>query len=225
MAVNIEPGWFQALESEFDQPYFQALVAFLRSEKAKGKTIYPPGPQIFAAFWLTPPSAVKVVILGQDPYHNPGQAHGLAFSVPYGVPPPPSLQRIFQEIKDDLGVEPPDHGCLEEWAKRGVLLLNAILTVEAGKVASHQRIGWERFTDAVIAHLNRRSEPTVFMLWGKYAQEKAAFVGPPHLTLKAAHPSPLARTGFLGCRHFSRANEFLVSVGREPVDWSLPRRR
>ncbi len=223
MAVNIEPGWYEALKAEFEKPYFERLAAFLRSEKAKGKVIYPPGARIFSAFWLTPPDAVKVVILGQDPYHNPGQAHGLSFSVPYGVPPPPSLQRIFREIQADLGVAPPNHGCLEEWAKRGVLLLNAILTVEAGVAASHQRKGWERFTTAVIEYLNRRPEPTVFMLWGRYAQEKAAFVGQPHLVLKAAHPSPLAREGFEGCRHFSQANEFLSSHGRQPVDWSLPK--
>ena len=204
----------------------QALASFLRSEKRAGKVIHPPGPEIFAAFDHTPFDAVRVVILGQDPYHGPGQAHGLCFSVRPGVPPPPSLVNIFKEIRRDLGIAPPDHGCLTPWAERGVLLLNAVLTVEQGLAASHQGKGWEGFTDAAIDALNREREGLVFMLWGSYAQRKGQLIDARrHGVLKSVHPSPLsAHRGFHGCGHFSAANRYLEARGQAPIDWSLPSR-
>ncbi|OYY79628.1 MAG: uracil-DNA glycosylase [Sphingomonas sp. 28-62-20] len=226
--VALAESWRAPLATEFEQPYMTVLRAYLVAEKAAGKRIYPAGSQWFRALDLTPLDAVRVVILGQDPYHGPGQAHGLCFSVPPGVRPPPSLGNIFKELKADLGIEPPRHGCLESWARQGVLLLNSVLTVEMGKAAAHKERGWERFTDAVIRLVAAKSDPVVFLLWGSYAQKKAAFVssvaaGGHHLVLKAAHPSPLsAHNGFLGCRHFSQANAFLERHGRAPIDWTLP---
>jgi uracil-DNA glycosylase len=227
-AIKLHPGWLAPLQREFDQPYMAALKAFLVAEKTAGKAIFPPGSLWFRALDLTPLPQVRVVILGQDPYHGPGQAHGLCFSGPPGVRPPPSLVNIFKELKSDLGIDPPRHGFLESWAKQGVLLLNSVLTVESGQAASHKERGWERFTDAVIAQVAAKPEPVVFLLWGSYAQKKAAFVtdvaqGGQHLVLKAAHPSPLsAHNGFLGCRHFSKANAFLEQHGLPPIDWTLP---
>ncbi|MEN2992574.1 MAG: uracil-DNA glycosylase [Bacteroidia bacterium] len=219
--VRLEPSWKALLAEEFSKPYFEALVAFLRSEKQRGKVIYPPGPQIFRAFDLCPVDKVKVVILGQDPYHGPGQAHGLCFSVPKGVPPPPSLQNIFRELEADLGFPPPSHGDLTGWAEQGVFLLNAILTVEAHKPTSHRGIGWETFTDAVITQIARVRPHVVFLLWGQYARSKKPLIDPTrHLILEAAHPSPYsAERGFFGCRHFSRANAFLIEKGLTPIDW------
>ncbi|MFT4091649.1 MAG: uracil-DNA glycosylase [Asticcacaulis sp.] len=222
--IALEDSWKAALSPEFSAPYMASLKAFLQAEKAAGKTIFPKGAEYFNALNLTPLDQVRVVILGQDPYHGPGQAHGLCFSVRPDVRIPPSLVNIYKEMKADLGIEPARHGFLEHWAKQGVLLLNSVLTVEAGQAASHQKRGWEQFTDAVIARVNERETPVVFLLWGSYAQKKAAFVDPTrHLVLKAAHPSPLsAHNGFLGCKHFSKANEFLRSRGLEPVEWQLP---
>jgi uracil-DNA glycosylase len=200
------------------------LRAFLLAEKAAGKHIFPKGSEWFSALDLTPLDQVRVVILGQDPYHGPGQAHGLCFSVKRGVPPPPSLVNIYKELQSDLGIPRPRHGFLEHWAQQGVLLLNSVLTVEMAKAASHRGKGWERFTDAVIRLVNGKEQPVVFLLWGAYAQKKAAFVDTSrHLVLKAAHPSPLsAHNGFLGCRHFSQCNAFLESKGHPPIDWVLP---
>ena len=203
----------------------KALGEFLRTEKQNGKIIFPPGPQIFAALNATPFDRVKVVILGQDPYHGPNQAHGLCFSVQPGVRPPPSLENIFKEIERDLGIPRPDHGCLTSWAQQGVLLLNAVLTVERGVAGSHQGKGWEGFTDACIDALNREREHLVFMLWGNYAQAKGKLIDRQrHLVLRAPHPSPLARGGFDGCGHFSRANDYLKAHGESPIDWRLPPR-
>jgi len=227
-SVKLHPDWLNPLRGEFDSDYMAALKAFLVAEKAAGKQIFPRGSAWFRALDLTPPGDVRVVILGQDPYHGAGQAHGLCFSVPPGVRPPPSLGNIYKELKADLGVDPPGHGFLEAWAKRGVLLLNSVLTVESARAASHAGRGWEKFTDAVIRLIAARPDPVVFMLWGAYAQKKASFVdsveqGGRHLVLKAAHPSPLsAHNGFLGCRHFSKANAFLESRGLPPIDWALP---
>ena len=203
----------------------QVLRAFLLQQREKGVRIFPPGGRIFAALDTTPFEDVKVVILGQDPYHGPGQAHGLSFSVPPGVAVPPSLVNIFAEIKRDLGHEPPGHGCLQAWAERGVLLLNAVLTVEAGRAGSHQGKGWEAFTDAVIHCLSSEREGLVFMLWGSYAQAKGRVIDRNrHAILKAPHPSPLsAYRGFIGCGHFSAANRYLQGAGAMPIDWSLPR--
>jgi uracil-DNA glycosylase len=222
--VRLEPGWKAQLATEFESASMLALREFLLAEKRAGKVIYPPGPRIFAAFDATPFDAVKVVILGQDPYHGPGQAHGLCFSVPPGVPPPPSLENIFAELARDLGVPRPDHGCLLPWARQGVLLLNAVLTVERGNAGSHQGKGWEAFTDAAIARLDREREHLVFMLWGSYAQAKGRLVDARrHLVLKAPHPSPLsAHRGFIGCGHFSAANQYLQRHGATPIDWRLP---
>ena len=202
----------------------QALASFLRAEKAAGKRIYPPGAEIFAALDATPLPAVKAVILGQDPYHGPGQAHGLCFSVRPGVAVPPSLANIFAEIERDLGIARPDHGCLTPWARRGVLLLNAVLTVEDGHAGAHQGKGWEGFTDTVIATLERQREGLVFLLWGSHAQAKGRLIDPRrHLVLKAPHPSPLsAHRGFIGCGHFSACNRYLEQRGAAPIDWSLP---
>ena len=222
MNVQIEESWKQALQSEFDKPYFAGLVGSLHEEKSRGITIYPPGRLIFRAFELTPVKDVKVVILGQDPYHNPGQAMGLSFSVPDGVPAPPSLLNIFKEISSDLGIAMSSSPNLEPWARQGVLLLNSILTVRAGQAASHRSLGWEQFTDAVIRYISDNCDGVVFMLWGNYAREKAALIDPSkHLILQAAHPSPLARGAFFGCRHFSKANNFLTFRGKTPIEWQL----
>ncbi len=222
MEVRIEKSWKNALAGEFEKPYFASLVRFLHDEKAAGQRIYPPGSQIFRAFELTPLPELKVVILGQDPYHGPGQAHGLSFSVPDGVPAPPSLKNIFKEIESDLAIRMSGFTDLEKWARQGVLLLNAILTVRAGAAASHSRIGWEEFTDAVIRHISDNCEGVVFMLWGNFARSKRELIDRSrHHVLEAAHPSPLARGAFFGCRHFSRANALLEAQGRTPVDWRL----
>ncbi|WP_136163661.1 uracil-DNA glycosylase [Sphingomonas flavalba] len=222
--VKLHESWRTPLMPEFTSPYMQALKRFLLAEKAAGKRIFPRGGEYFRALDLTPLDSVRVVILGQDPYHGAGQAHGLCFSVQPGVRTPPSLVNIYKELHSDLGLTPPRHGFLEHWARQGVLLLNSVLTVEMGRAAAHQGQGWERFTDAVIALVNDSPQPVVFMLWGSYAQRKAAFVDQRrHLVLKAPHPSPLsAHNGFFGCRHFSKANAFLESHGREPIDWALP---
>ena len=222
MEVKIEQSWKDALACEFEKPSFESLVRVLRQEKAAGKIIYPPGSQIFRAFDLTPVDQVKVVILGQDPYHGPGQAHGLSFSVPSGVPAPPSLKNIFKEIESDLGVRMSGQPNLESWARQGVLLLNAVLTVRASEAASHGRIGWQEFTDAVIKYISDNCTGVVFMLWGNFARTKADLIdASKHVVLEAAHPSPLARVAFFGCRHFSRANEALAAFGRTPIDWKL----
>src|SRR5690625_1736147 len=224
--LQLEASWKARMGSYFERPDMQALRDFLVSEKRAGKQIYPPGRQIFAAFGYTPFEAVKVVILGQDPYHGPGQAHGLCFSVQPGVRVPPSLDNIFKEIQRDLGVARPDHGCLVPWARRGVLLLNSVLTVERGQAGAHRGKGWEGFTDAVIDCLNREREGLVFLLWGSYAQAKGRLVDESrHRVLRAPHPSPLsAHRGFMGCGHFSATNDDLESRGQSPVDWSLPSR-
>lgn len=222
------PEWRAALADEFAAPYMADLKRFLVERKGAGARIFPRGADWFNALALTPLPAVRAVILGQDPYHGPGQAHGLCFSVLPGVPPPPSLVNIFKELRADLGVAPPGHGHLVHWAQQGVLLLNSVLTVEMGKAGAHANRGWERFTDAVIARVAALETPVAFLLWGAYAQRKAAHVtdlaqGGRHLVLRAAHPSPLsAHNGFLGCRHFSRANDFLAAHGRAPIDWALP---
>jgi uracil-DNA glycosylase len=222
--VKLEESWKQALSAEFASPYMASLKHFLQEERQAGKVIFPRGSEYFRALDLTPLGRVKVVILGQDPYHGEGQAHGLCFSVRPGVRIPPSLVNIYKEMEDDLGIPPARHGYLEYWAKQGVLLLNSVLTVERSLAASHQGKGWEKFTDAVIARVNEQQTPAVFMLWGSYAQRKAAFVDTrKHLVLKAPHPSPLsAHNGFFGSKHFSKANQFLIANGLEPVDWRLP---
>jgi len=219
---QIEESWKKVLAGEFQQEYFRELKNFLVEERRQYR-IYPPGSKIFAAFDFTPFTSVKVVLLGQDPYHGHGQAQGLCFSVPRGIPKPPSLVNIFKELHDDLGLAIPPHGNLEAWARQGVLLLNATLTVRANQAGSHQHKGWEQFTDAAIRALAEQRENLVFMLWGNYAQAKAALVdGHKHCILKAPHPSPFsANQGFFGCRHFSRANDFLVRAGKEPVDWQI----
>jgi uracil-DNA glycosylase len=223
-SIRLHDSWKRPLATEFSEPYMAKLRSFLLAEREAGKRIFPKGSEWFRALDLTPLDQVRVVILGQDPYHGPGQAHGLCFSVQPGVRTPPSLVNIYKELKADLGIAPARHGFLETWAAQGVLLLNSVLTVEMAKAASHQGHGWERFTDAVIRLINERPNPVVFMLWGGYAQKKAAFVDASrHLVLKAAHPSPLsAHNGFLGCRHFSKANAFLESKGLPPIDWQLP---
>ncbi len=221
MTVKIEPSWREALRNEFDSPYFAELARRLHAEKAEGRTIFPPGSQIFRAFDLCPLDAVKVVILGQDPYHGYGQAMGLCFSVPPGVPAPPSLKNIFREIETDLGVRMSGSPDLTPWARQGVLLLNAVLTVRAGEPASHGAYGWQTFTDAVIRTVSDRRDGVVFLLWGNYARSKAPLIDASrHLILQAPHPSPLAR-GFNGCRHFSRCNEYLAAAGKTPIDWKL----
>ena len=219
--VNIHPTWREALRHEFEQPYFAAIKAFLQSEIQAGKTIYPKGKDIFKAFDTTPFGEVKVVILGQDPYHNPGEAMGLSFSVPKGKRVPPSLQNIYKEIHSDLGLPIPNHGDLTHWAEQGVLLLNAMLTVEHGNAGSHKKIGWQTFTDAVIQTLSEHSEGLVFMLWGNFAKSKKVFIDETkHYVLDAPHPSPLAR-GFNGNKHFSTANELLEKQGKRPIDWAV----
>ena len=222
--VKLEAGWKAALHEEFEKPYMRELGDFLRSEKAAGKQIYPPGSLIFNALNSTPLDQVKVVIIGQDPYHGPGQAHGLCFSVQPGVPAPPSLVNIFKELNADLGIAPPDHGCLLPWARQGVLLLNAVLTVEEGRAGAHQGKGWEGFTDHAIETLAREREGLVFLLWGSYAQAKGKVIDTRrHRVLRAPHPSPLsAHRGFLGCGHFSATNQYLAQRGLSPIDWRLP---
>ena len=222
--LKLDASWKAHVGYWFERPEMKALSEFLRTEKANGKVIFPPGPQIFAALNATPFDKVKVVILGQDPYHGPNQAHGLCFSVQPGVRPPPSLENIFKEIERDLGIPRPDHGCLTPWAHQGVLLLNAVLTVEHGLAGSHQGKGWEGFTDACVDALNRERENLVFLLWGSYAQKKGQLIDRRrHLVLKAPHPSPLsAYRGFIGSGHFSRANEYLREHGQTPIDWRLP---
>ena len=222
--IKLHESWLEPLRAEFEQPYMGELRQFLLAERQKGRTIFPRAANWFRALDLTPLDTVRVVILGQDPYHGEGQAHGLCFSVMPGVRPPPSLVNIFKELESDLGVKPSRHGFLEHWASQGVLLLNSVLTVEMGQAASHRERGWERFTDAVVQLVNAKPEPVVFMLLGSYAQKKAAFVDTSrHLVLKAPHPSPLsAHSGFFGCRHFSKANAFLQSKGLLPIDWALP---
>ncbi len=222
MDVKIEQSWKDALSEEFGKPYFESMVCLLHQEKAQGKVIYPPGGAIFRAFDLTPVDQVKVVILGQDPYHGPGQAMGLSFSVPDGIPAPPSLKNIFREIEQDLGIRMSGRPNLENWARQGVLLLNSVLTVLAGEPASHSGIGWQQFTDAVIRYLSANREGIVFLLWGRFAQEKAPLIDPAkHHILTAAHPSPLARGAFFGCRHFSKTNQILLSEGKTPINWQL----
>ena len=219
--IRLEASWKSRLEDVFKDPRMQALGEFLRAQKAAGKVIYPPGARIFAALDSTPFDRVKVVILGQDPYHGPGQAHGLCFSVPHGIPVPPSLANIYREIERDLGIAPPRHGCLDAWAGQGVLLLNAVLTVERGQAGSHQNKGWEYFTDACIEALGREREHLVFLLWGKHAQKKAKLIDrSKHTILEANHPSPLsARQGFFGSKPFSGANAALERKGQGPIDW------
>ncbi|WP_288130324.1 uracil-DNA glycosylase [Microbulbifer sp.] len=222
--VKIEPSWYSVLESEFNKPYMAELRQFLQQEKQAGKNIFPPGGQIFNAFNSTPFDQVKVVVLGQDPYHGAGQAHGLCFSVMPGVRIPPSLQNIYKELQSDLDIAPPNHGCLQPWAEQGVLLLNATLTVEESKAGAHQGRGWEQFTDAAVHALAEQREGLVFILWGSYAQKKGAFIDRnKHLVLRAPHPSPLsAHRGFFGTRPFSQANAYLRERGEVPIDWALP---
>jgi uracil-DNA glycosylase len=222
--VKLHDSWKAPLGPQFASPYMQELKRFLLDEKARGRRIFPKGSEYFRALDLTPLDKVRVVILGQDPYHGEGQAHGLCFSVRPGVRTPPSLVNIYKEIESDLGVRPARHGFLEHWAEQGVLLLNSVLTVQMGQAASHRDRGWEKFTDAIIRLVNDKPDPVVFLLWGSYAQRKAGFVDTSrHLVLKAPHPSPLsAHNGFFGCQHFSQANAFLESKGLPPIDWALP---
>jgi len=222
--VKLEPSWKARIGDYLQRPEMQALAGFLRAQKQAGKHIFPPGPEIFAAFEHTPFDAVRVVILGQDPYHGVGQAHGLCFSVRPGVRVPPSLDNIFKEIQRDLGIARPGHGCLTAWADRGVLLLNSVLTVEEGRAGAHQGKGWEGFTDAAIDALSREREGLVFLLWGSYAQRKGQLIDSRrHCVLNSVHPSPLsAHRGFIGCGHFSAANRYLESRGQPVIDWSLP---
>ncbi|HEY8942065.1 MAG TPA: uracil-DNA glycosylase [Cellvibrio sp.] len=221
--IDLHPSWLNHLANEFEQPYMKQLKAFLLAEKQQGKVIYPASKNIFNAFNSTPLDQVKVVILGQDPYHGPNQAHGLCFSVQPGIPAPPSLQNMFKELHRDLGMPIPSHGCLQAWANQGVLLLNATLTVEQARAGSHQGRGWETFTDKAIQLVNEQCQGVVFLLWGSYAQKKAAFIDPGrHLILKAPHPSPLsAHRGFIGCGHFSKANHYLVQLNKTPIEWRL----
>jgi uracil-DNA glycosylase len=222
--ILLEASWQRWLKPEFEQEYMQRLREFLQSEKKAGKQIFPPGKLIFNALNSTPFDRVKVVIIGQDPYHGPGQAHGLCFSVLPGVAPPPSLLNIYKELQRDVGFVPPGHGCLKHWAEQGVLLLNAVLTVEAYKAGSHQGKDWERFTDKIISTLNEHRENLVFMLWGSYAQKKGKYIDRnKHLVLESVHPSPLsAHRGFIGNSHFSRANAWLQQHGKQTIDWQLP---
>lgn len=223
MDVKIEKSWKEVLKSEFVKPYFEQIPQHIKTEKSQGKIIYPPGSVIFNAFNITPFDKVKVVILGQDPYHGKGQAHGLCFSVQNGVAPPPSLMNIFKELQDDIGIDIPSHGNLTHWAEQGVFLLNASLTVRTGEPMSHSKIGWATFTDMVIKKISELKKNVVFILWGKFAQEKRVLIDESkHLVLRSVHPSPLsAYGGFFGCKHFSKTNEYLVSKGIDPVDWSL----
>ncbi|HMW47908.1 MAG TPA: uracil-DNA glycosylase [Cellvibrionaceae bacterium] len=221
--IELEPSWLAHLQAEFNAPYMQQLRAFLQQEKQQGQVVYPPGPLMFNALNTTPFDAVKVVILGQDPYHGPGQAHGLSFSVPDGVPPPPSLVNMFKEINTDIGLPISKNGNLTKWARQGVLLLNATLSVRAGLAGSHQGRGWEQFTDKIIDLLNKQREDLVFLLWGSYAQQKGKLIDTRrHLVLKAPHPSPLSsHRGFFGCKHFSQANHWLQSKGLPIIDWAV----
>lgn len=223
MTVRIEDSWKQVLESEFRKPYFRQITEHIKTEKRQGKIIYPPGPMIFNAFEKTPIDKVKVVIIGQDPYHGPGQAMGLSFSVPPGVAPPPSLINIFKELHEDVGAPIPKHGDLTKWAVQGVMLLNASLTVRAGEPMSHSKIGWHIFTNAVISKISELKKNVVFILWGKFAQEKRELLDTEkHLILKSVHPSPLsANNGFFGNRHFSKTNTYLMQKGMDPIDWAL----
>lgn len=223
MNIHIEESWKEVLKEEFEKTYFQHIIAFIKAEKSSGKIIYPPGSLFFNAFEKTPFPAVKVVIIGQDPYHNPGQAHGLSFSVPDGVTKPPSLVNIFKEIKNDLGIPIPQNGNLEKWASQGVLLLNASLTVRQNEPGSHSKIGWLEFTDQIIKKISDEKDGIIFLLWGKFAQEKQALIDETkHFVLKAAHPSPFsADKGFFGCKHFSKTNELLMQQNKEPIDWKL----
>jgi uracil-DNA glycosylase len=221
--IKLDPSWLRVVGEEFDKPYMAELKAFLMAEKKAGKVIYPAGENWFNALNTTPFESVEVVVLGQDPYHGPGQAHGLCFSVLPGVPAPPSLVNIFKELNSDLGIPVSRHGCLQQWAQQGVLLLNSVLTVEQGRAGSHQGRGWETFTDACIAQLNREREGLVFLLWGSYAMKKGQLIDRKrHLVLEGPHPSPLsAHRGFFGCKHFSRANQYLEQNGKKPIDWGL----
>ena len=223
MKVRIEDSWKKILEPEFRKPYFRQITEHIKTEKLQGKVIYPPGPMIFNAFEKTPVDKVKVVIIGQDPYHGKGQAMGLSFSVPPGIPSPPSLVNIFKELQNDVGAPVPYHGDLSKWALQGVMLLNASLTVRAGEPMSHSKIGWHIFTDAVISRISEVKKNVVFLLWGKFAQEKMELVDKnKHLILKSVHPSPLsANNGFFGNRHFSKTNTFLMQKGLDPIDWAL----
>lgn len=221
--VKMEPSWKEVLKDEFSKPYFTQIVHHLRTEKQQGKIIYPAGSLIFNALEKTPVNKVKAVIIGQDPYHGPGQAHGLCFSVQHGVQPPPSLVNIFKELENDIGMRRPKHGNLQKWSEQGVLLLNASLTVRAQEPMSHSKLGWNFFTDTIIKKVSEIKEKVVFMLWGKFAQEKKSLIDESkHLILRAAHPSPLsANNGFFGCRHFSKANQYLMEHGIEPIDWTV----
>lgn len=224
MDVKIEESWKEVLKDEFAKPYFEQIVFFLKTERMAGKTIYPPGPLIFNAFQQTPFDKVKVVIIGQDPYHGPGQAHGLCFSVQDNVPPPPSLVNIYKEIQSDIGIIMDfKKGNLTHWARQGILLLNASLTVRANEANSHSKIGWTTFTDAVIQKVVEQKSGVVFLLWGKFAQEKQMLIDETkHHVLKAAHPSPLsAHNGFFGCKHFSKTNDYLIKQGQDPIDWKI----
>lgn len=224
---EIEPSWRSALGEELFQPYLAQLAAFVERERAGQVPVYPPRTLVFNAFYQTPFDKVRVLIVGQDPYHGPGQAHGLSFSVPHGIAPPPSLQNIFKEQQADLGIEPPPHGCLIKWAEQGVMMLNATLTVRQNEAQSHQGKGWERFTDAVVQALANRADPVIFVLWGKYAQQKCQTLDQSknkerHHVLTAAHPSPFsAHNGFFGCAHFSKINKILEARGQPPIDWRL----
>ncbi|PCH57008.1 MAG: uracil-DNA glycosylase [Legionellales bacterium] len=226
MFATLAPSWQEALavKTQMQQSYLQELRKFLVQQKAAGKTIYPASSQVFNAFKYTAFDDVKVVILGQDPYHGPNQAHGLCFSVQHGIEPPRSLVNIFKELETDLGIKPAKHGCLESWANQGVLLLNSVLTVEQSQAGAHQNKGWEQFTDSVISALNKRSKPVIFVLWGSYAQNKCKCIDKDrHIILAAPHPSPLsAYRGFLGCKHFSKINAYLSALDEQPIAWQLP---
>lgn len=222
MSVRIEQSWKEALQGEFEKEYFSRLAARLHEEKAAGVKIFPPGSMIFRAFDLCPIDKLKVVIIGQDPYHGEGQAMGLSFSVPQNIPAPPSLKNIFKEIESDLGIKMSGKPDLSSWAEQGVLMLNAVLTVRAGQPTSHSNIGWQTFTDAVIKYISENCEGVVFLLWGNFARSKAALIDSSrHSILEAAHPSPLARGAFFGCRHFSKTNEILIARGKSPIDWKI----
>ena len=221
-AVQIHPQWRDALRSQFESPYFDVISTSLKNAKADSKIVFPPGPLIFNAFNITPPQDVKVVIIGQDPYHNPGEAMGLSFSVPQGISVPPSLKNIYKELKTDINFNPPPHGDLTSWANQGVFLLNAILTVEKNQAGSHKNIGWQHFTDATISYLSENRQHLVFMLWGNFAKNKKTLINTTkHLVLESAHPSPLAGNAFQGCRHFSKANEYLMENNITPINWQL----
>ncbi len=223
MEVKIEESWKKILKDEFTKDYFLQIVTFIKTEKSAGKIIYPPGSLMFNAFYKTPFDNVKIVLLGQDPYHNPGQAQGLSFSVPNGIQKPPSLINIYKELQSDLGIAPSVNGNLEKWSEQGVLLLNASLTVRKNEPGSHSKMGWIEFTDAVIKKISEEKKGVVFLLWGKFAQDKQALIDETkHHVLKAAHPSPFsADKGFFGCKHFSKANEYLMQEGLQPIDWKL----